>query len=36
MRHFFRYQAKYAVFLTTGGSPNRAYGVLGLADPSHG
>ncbi len=29
----FRYQAKYTVFLTSGGSPNRAYGVLGLTDP---
>jgi len=28
-----RYLAKYAVFLTSGASPNRAYGVLGLADP---
>jgi len=28
-----RYLKKYTVFLTSGGSPNRAYGVLGLADP---
>ena len=25
--------AKYTVFLSSGGSPNKAYGVLGLADP---
>lgn len=29
----FRYLTKYTVFLTSGGSPNKAYGVLGLADP---
>ena len=31
--YVFRYLKKYTVFLTSGGSPNRAYGVLGLADP---
>jgi len=31
--YLLRYLAKYAVFLTSGASPNRAYGVLGLADP---
>jgi hypothetical protein len=31
--YVFRYLAKYTVFLTSGGSPNKAYGVLGLADP---
>jgi len=31
--YVFRYMANYAVFLTSGGSPNKAYGVLGLADP---
>lgn len=31
--YVFRYLANYAVFLTSGGSPNKAYGVLGLADP---
>ena len=29
----FRYLKKYTVFLTSGESPNKAYGVLGLADP---
>ena len=28
-----RYLKKYTVFLSSGGSPNKAYGVLGLADP---
>jgi len=31
--YIFRYLKKYTVFLTSGGSPNKAYGVLGLADP---
>ena len=31
--YIFRYLAKYTVFLSSGGSPNKAYGVLGLADP---
>ena len=31
--YVFRYLAKYTVFLGSGGSPNKAYGVLGLADP---
>ncbi len=31
--YVFRYLAKYTIFLTSGGSPNKAYGVLGLADP---
>ncbi len=31
--YVFRYLKKHAVFLTSGGSPNRAFGVLGLADP---
>ncbi len=31
--YVFRYLAKYTVFLTSGGSPNKAYGVLGLANP---
>ncbi len=31
--YVFRYLKKYTVFLTSGGSPNKAYGVLGLADP---
>jgi hypothetical protein len=31
--YVFRYLTKYTVFLTSGGSPNKAYGVLGLADP---
>jgi len=31
--YVFRYLAKYTVFLSSGGSPNKAYGVLGLADP---
>jgi hypothetical protein len=31
--YIFRYLTKYTVFLTSGGSPNKAYGVLGLADP---
>lgn len=29
----FRYLKKYTVFFTSGGSPNKAYGVLGLVDP---
>ncbi len=28
-----RYLKNYTIFLTNGGSPNKAYGVLGLADP---
>ncbi len=31
--YVFRYLKKYTVFLTSGESPNKAYGVLGLADP---
>ena len=31
--YVFRYLTKYTVFLSSGGSPNKAYGVLGLADP---
>jgi hypothetical protein len=31
--YVFRYLKKYTVFLTSGGAPKRAYGVLGLADP---
>ncbi len=31
--YVFRYLKKYTVFLTSGGSPNKAYGILGLADP---
>lgn len=31
--YVFRHLAKYTVFLSSGGSPNKAYGVLGLADP---
>jgi hypothetical protein len=31
--YVFRHLKKYTVFLTSGGSPNKAYGVLGLADP---
>ena len=31
--YVFRYLTKHTVFLTSGGSPNKAYGVLGLADP---
>ncbi|QDV43875.1 hypothetical protein Enr13x_37350 [Stieleria neptunia] len=31
--YIFRYLKKYTVFLTSGDSPNKAYGVLGLADP---
>lgn len=31
--YIFRHLAKYTVFLSSGGSPNKAYGVLGLADP---
>ena len=31
--YVFRYLKKYTVFLTSGGSPNKAYGVLGLVDP---
>ncbi len=31
--YVFRYLKKYTVFLTTGSSPTKAYGVLGLADP---
>ena len=31
--YIFRHLALYTVFLTSGGSPNKAYGVLGLADP---
>ncbi len=31
--YIFRYLKKHTVFLTSGGSPNKAYGVLGLADP---
>jgi hypothetical protein len=31
--YVFRYLVKYTVFLTSGGTPNKAYGVLGLADP---
>jgi uncharacterized protein DUF6398 len=31
--YVFRYLKKYTVLLTSGDSPNKAYGVLGLADP---
>jgi len=31
--YVFRYLKKHTVFLTSSGSPNRAYGVLALADP---
>ena len=31
--YVFRYLTKYTIFLSSGGSPNKAYGVLGLADP---
>ncbi len=31
--YVYRHLTKYTVFLTSGGSPNKAYGVLGLADP---
>ena len=31
--YVFRYLSKYTIFLSSGGSPNKAYGVLGLADP---
>jgi hypothetical protein len=31
--YVFRHLAKYTIFLTSGSSPNQAYGVLGLADP---
>ncbi len=31
--YIFRYLKNYTAFLTSGGSPNKAYGVLGLADP---
>ena len=31
--YIFRYLAKYTVFLSAADSPNKAYGVLGLADP---
>ena len=31
--YIFRYLKNYTVFLSSGGSPNKAYGVLGLADP---
>jgi hypothetical protein len=31
--YIFRYLAKYTIFLSSGSSPNKAYGVLGLADP---
>jgi len=31
--YIFRYLKKYTVFLTSDGSPTKAYGVLGLADP---
>jgi hypothetical protein len=31
--YIFRYLAKYTIFLSSGDSPNKAYGVLGLADP---
>jgi hypothetical protein len=31
--YIFRYLTKYTIFLSSGGSPNKAYGVLGLADP---
>ncbi len=31
--YVFRYLKKHAVFLSSGGSPSSAYGVLGLADP---
>ncbi len=31
--YIFRYLKKYAIFLSGGGSPNKVYGVLGLADP---
>jgi hypothetical protein len=31
--YVFRYLKKYTVFLTSGDSPNKAYGVVGLADP---
>ena len=31
--YVFRYLTKYTVFLSSGGSPNKAFGVLGLADP---
>ena len=31
--YIFRYLKKHTIFLASGGSPNKAYGVLGLADP---
>ncbi len=31
--YVFRYLTKYTIFLSSSGSPNKAYGVLGLADP---
>ena len=31
--YVFRYLTNYTIFLTGGGSPNKAYGVLGLANP---
>jgi hypothetical protein len=31
--YVFRYLTNYTIFLSSGGSPNKAYGVLGLADP---
>jgi hypothetical protein len=31
--YVFRHLKKYTVFLSSGGSPNKAYGVLGLVDP---
>ena len=31
--YVFRHLKNYTIFLSSGGSPNKAYGVLGLADP---
>ena len=31
--YVFRHLTKYTVFLTSGSSPSKAYGALGLADP---
>jgi hypothetical protein len=31
--YVFRYLTNYTIFLSSGGSPNKAYGILGLADP---
>ena len=31
--YIFRYLSKYTIFLSSGGKPNKAYGVLALADP---